>query len=177
MSEPFIAEIRIFAGNFAPRGWAFCNGQLLPIAQNTALFSLIGTTYGGDGRTTTALPDLQGRAPMHPGQGPGLTDRRLGERGGAEDVALTTAQMPPHGHALRANPGPASTTTADGNSALARSVGGFSYASDRYFNVPLGEESIGESGNPGDGLAHNNMQPYLTLNFIIALVGVYPPRN
>ena len=98
MSEPFIAEIRIFAGNFAPRGWAFCNGQLLPIAQNTALFSLTGTTYGGDGRSTFGLPDLRGRAPLHPGRGPGLTDRRLGEKGGAATVTLTEAQMPAHGH-------------------------------------------------------------------------------
>ncbi|MFN2335087.1 MAG: phage tail protein, partial [Wenzhouxiangellaceae bacterium] len=101
MSEPFIAEIRIFAGNFAPRGWAYCDGQLLPISQNTALFSLIGTTYGGDGRNTTALPNLQGRTPMHPGRGPGLTSRRLGERGGVEAVTLSEAQMPNHNHALR----------------------------------------------------------------------------
>ena len=100
MSEPVIAEIRIFAGNFAPRNWAFCNGQLLPIAQNTTLFSLIGTTYGGDGRTTTALPNLQGRAPMHPGRGPGLTTRRLGESGGSETTTLTEAQMPSHTHGL-----------------------------------------------------------------------------
>ena len=100
MSEPFIAEIRIFAGNFAPRSWAFCNGQVLPISQNTALFSLIGTTYGGDGRSTMALPNLQGRAPMHPGRGPGLTDRRLGERGGVETVTLTEAQMPSHSHSF-----------------------------------------------------------------------------
>ena len=98
MSEPFTAEIRIFAGNFAPRGWAFCNGQLLPISQNTALFSLIGTTYGGDGRTTTALPNLKGRIPMHPGRGPGLTSRRLGQRGGVEMVTLSEAQMPNHNH-------------------------------------------------------------------------------
>jgi len=100
VSEPFIAEIRIFAGNFAPRGWAFCNGQLLPISQNTALFSLIGTTYGGDGRTTTALPNLQGRAPMHAGNGPGLTSRRLGERAGTTTVTLSEAQMPNHTHAM-----------------------------------------------------------------------------
>ena len=101
MSEPFIAEVRIFAGNFAPRGWSFCDGQLLPIAQNTALFSLIGTTYGGDGRTTTALPNLEGRAPMHPGRGPGLTARRLGARVGAETVTLTEAQIPQHNHTAR----------------------------------------------------------------------------
>ena len=102
MSEPFTAEIRIFAGDFAPRGWAFCNGQLLPIAQNTALFSLIGTTYGGDGRSTTALPNLQGRSPMHPGRGAGLTARRLGERLGTETVTLSDTQIPSHTHTLRA---------------------------------------------------------------------------
>ena len=102
MSEPFVAEIRIFAGTFAPRGWAFCNGQLLPIAQNTALFSLIGTVYGGDGRSTTALPNLQGRAPMHPGTGPGLTTRRLGQSAGAETVALTAAHTPSHTHSMKA---------------------------------------------------------------------------
>jgi len=100
MSEPFIAEIRIFAGDFAPRGWAFCDGQLLPVAQNTALFSLIGTTYGGDGRTTTALPNMQGRSPMHPGRGPGLTAKRLGQRGGVEAVTLSEAQIPSHSHTL-----------------------------------------------------------------------------
>ncbi|MCA1780512.1 MAG: tail fiber protein [Xanthomonadaceae bacterium] len=111
MSEPFIAEIRIFAGNFAPRGWAYCDGQLLPISQNTALFSLIGTTYGGDGRNTTALPNLQGRTPMHPGRGPGLTSRRLGERGGVEAVTLSEAQMPNHNHALRRRRSGWSTST------------------------------------------------------------------
>ncbi len=108
MSEPFVAEIRIFAGNFAPRGWAFCNGQLLPVSQNTALFSLIGTTYGGDGRTTTALPNLQARAPMHPGRGPGLTARRLGQKVGVDTVTLTEAQIPSHTHTARAT-----TTAAD----------------------------------------------------------------
>ena len=103
MSEPFIAEIRIFPFTFAPRGWAFCNGQVLPIAQNTALFSLIGTTYGGDGRTTLGLPNLMARAPMHPGRGPGLTQRRLGETGGTSTVTLTEAQVPAHSHALKAN--------------------------------------------------------------------------
>jgi len=105
MSEPFIAEIGIFAGNFAPRGWAFCNGQILPISQNTALFSLVGTTYGGDGRTTFALPNLQGRAPMHPGTGPGLTTRRLGQSGGVETVTLSEAQMPSHTHTMQASTG------------------------------------------------------------------------
>jgi microcystin-dependent protein len=172
MSEPFIAEIRVFAGNFAPRGWAFCDGQLLQIAQNTALFSLIGTTYGGDGRTTTALPNMQGRAPMHPGQGPGLTARRLGENGGAETHTLTEAQMPPHAHSLLAAPDPGEDGSVSGN-ALARSVGGNAYT-DSANPVPLADAF---TQNQGGGQAHNNMQPYLTMNFIIALVGVFPSRS
>ena len=127
MSEPFIAEIRIFGGNFAPRSWAFCDGQLLPIAQNTALFSLIGTTYGGDGRTTTGLPNLQGRAPMHPGRGPGLTSRRLGQNGGQETATLGEAQMPNHSHAFQGNSLPASVNAPDKTTGLARGVGGFPY--------------------------------------------------
>ena len=172
MSEPFIAEIKIFAGSFAPRGWAFCNGQLLPIAQNTALFSLIGTTYGGDGRTTTALPNLQGRVPMHPGRGPGLTSRRLGETGGVETVTLTEAQMANHGHAMAADPNPAEQIT-PANNALARSVGGSVYGPDSNL-VPLNATAM---PNAGGGQAHNNVQPYLAINFIIALVGLYPSRS
>ena len=126
MSEPFVAEIRIFAGNFAPRSWAFCNGQLLPVSQNTALFSLIGTTYGGDGRTTTALPNLKGRAPMHPGRGPGLTSRRLGQRGGAEMITLSEAQMPSHTHSANA-----SNDAATFNDPNGRTVGGGGYTIDR----------------------------------------------
>jgi microcystin-dependent protein len=176
MSEPFVAEIRIFAGNFAPRGWAFCNGQLLPISQNTALFSLIGTTYGGDGRTTTALPNLEGRAPMHPGRGPGLTDRRLGQRGGVETVTLTEAQMPNHNHTLMVSPNPGETPgpNSGGNAnALARSVGGAIYGN-AASEVPMAEQSMPDAGG---SQAHNNMQPYLTMNFIIALVGLYPSRS
>ena len=172
MSEPFIAEIKIFAGNFAPRGWAFCNGQLLPVAQNTALFSLIGTTYGGDGRTTTALPNLQGRAPMHPGRGPGLTTRRLGQNGGVETVTLTEAEAPDHTHTMSANPNPAEQPGPVGN-ALARSVGGSIYG-DANNLVSLNAATVpGAGGNQ----AHNNVQPYLTLNFIIALQGMYPSRS
>ncbi|RMF80913.1 MAG: phage tail protein [Chloroflexi bacterium] len=171
MSEPFIAEIRIFAGNFAPRGWAFCNGQLLPIAQNTALFSLIGTTYGGDGRTTTALPNLQGRAPMHPGRGPGLTSRRLGERGGVESVTLSEAQMPSHTHSLMA-------TSEDGNrgdpagNTIARGT-------PMFLPPPQSTGSLANQTLPsaGGSQAHNNVQPFLTMNFIIALVGLYPSRG
>jgi microcystin-dependent protein len=177
MSEPFIAEIRIFASNFAPRGWAFCNGQLLPIAQNTALFSLIGTTYGGDGRTTTGLPNLQGRAPMHPGRGPGLSTRRLGEKGGAETVTLTEANMPPHNHSMAANTAPASTFIADNTSTISRSVNGFSYNDEAApAMTSLHESAVGDFG-AASVAAHNNMQPFLTLNFIIALVGLFPSRS
>lgn len=173
MSEPFIAEIRIFAGNFAPRGWAFCNGQLLPVSQNTALFSLIGTTYGGDGRSTTALPNLQGRAPMHPGRGPGLTARRLGERGGVESVTLTEAQMPNHNHTMMASPSPGETPQPATNTALARSVNGSLYHA-AGSPVTLADQAAPPAGG---SQAHNNMQPFLAINFIIALVGLYPSRS
>lgn len=174
MSEPFIAEIRIFAGNFAPRGWAFCNGQLLPISQNTALFSLIGTTYGGDGRTTTALPNLQGRAPMHPGRGPGLTARRLGEQGGVETVTLAEAQMPNHAHTLQAYSRPGDLADPAGRS-LARTQGGLAYQSNSSASlVQMNAQSLAAAGG---SQAHNNMQPYLAINFIIALVGLYPSRS
>lgn len=172
MSEPFIAEIRIFAGNFAPRGWAFCNGQLLPISQNTALFSLIGTTYGGDGRTTMALPDLQGRAPMHPGRGPGLSSRSLGESSGVETVTLTEAEVPNHTHAMNASPSPGEAPSAAGN-ALARGVGGSLYGNAASL-VDLASQALPSAGG---GQAHNNMQPFLAMNFIIALVGLYPSRS
>ena len=175
MSEPFLAEIRIFAGNFAPRGWAFCDGQLLPIAQNTALFSLIGTTYGGDGRTTTALPNLQGRSPVHPGRGPGLTSRRLGQKLGAETVTLTEAQIPSHTHTLRGLSQMALAGAPTNTSSVARSRGGSAYHTDTASNlVDLASEALSTTGG---GQAHANMQPYLTLNFIIALVGTYPSRS
>ncbi len=177
MSEPFIAEIRIFAGNFAPKGWAFCDGQLLPVSQNTALFSLMGTTYGGDGRTTTALPNLKGRAPMHPGNGPGLTSRRLGEKGGVETVTLSEAQMPSHSHTLRGSTGAADeegekdpTGNVAGEPQLANSV----YSPSTANLVDLSSDT---SVSQGGGQAHNNMQPYLAMYFIIALVGLYPSRS
>lgn len=177
MSEPFIAEIKIWAGNFAPRGWAFCNGALLPIAQNTALFSLIGTTYGGDGRTTTALPNMEGRAPMHPGRGPGLTQRRLGQNGGVETVTLNENQMPSHGHALHAGNAPASSFVADSNSSITRSVGGFAYNDDPAQPLsPLHETALSEVGSD-PVLPHQNLQPYLAMYFIIALQGLYPSRS
>lgn len=171
MSDPFIAEVRIWAGNFAPRGWAFCNGQLLPLAQNTALFSIIGTTYGGDGRTTLALPDLQGRAPMHPGNGPGLTARRLGEKGGVEMVNLSPEQMPAHNHTMQAQSRPGDLSDPAGR-VLARSGGNAYHAADT--TVQMAPQTL---ANSGGSASHNNMQPFLTLTFIIALVGLYPSRN
>lgn len=172
MSEPFIAEIRIFAGNFAPRGWAFCDGQLLPIAQNTALFSLIGTTYGGDGRTTTALPNLKGRAPMHPGRGPGLTERRLGDRGGTEQLSLTEAQIPNHNHNLRGVQADVDSTSPDGHF-LAE---GASMYTDQVTSNLVNLSSTAML-NAGGNRPHNNMQPFLVINFIIALIGLYPSRS
>jgi microcystin-dependent protein len=173
MSEPFIAEIKIFAGNFAPRSWAFCDGQLLPISQNTALFSLIGTTYGGDGRTTTALPNLQGRAVMHPGRGPGLTSRRLGEKGGVETVTVSEAQMPNHTHTLAARPSSASTSTATNN--YFANVTGANFYSDSTSSMVNMQSGLLQ--NAGGGEPHNNMQPYIAMYFIIALQGLYPSRS
>ena len=170
MSEPFVAEIRIFAGNFNPRGWAFCDGQLLPIAQNTALFSLIGTTYGGDGRTTTALPNLQGRAPMHPGRGPGLTSRRLGQRGGVETVTLSEAQMPNHTHTLQATEEEVDRRTPE-NRFTAEGEQVYGPASN------LGNMADGALAANGGSQTHNNMQPFQAINFIIALTGLYPARS
>lgn len=172
MSEPFTAEIRIFAGNFAPRGWAFCNGQLLPIPQNTALFSLIGTTYGGDGRSTTALPNLKGRAVMHPGRGPGLTSRRLGQRGGVEFETVSEAQMPNHTHSAQASSGSADTNAPSGHtmaSIVARGSSTYAPAANL-----AGFENLQTTGG---SQPHNNLQPFLTMNFIIALVGLYPSRS
>jgi microcystin-dependent protein len=173
MADPFVAEIRIFPFNFAPKGWAFCDGQLLPISQNTALFSLLGTTYGGDGKSNFALPDMQGNAPMHPGQGPGLSLHDLGETGGSETVTLLDSEIPAHSHACMAS-------NADSNSQgpaqnlMAGGVGGISMYAAPGALVQLNPSVLPPAG--GDQ-PHNNLQPYLTLNFCIALQGVYPPRT
>lgn len=175
MSEPFVAEIRIFGFNFAPRGWATCDGQLMAISQNTALFSLLGTTYGGNGKTTFGLPNLQGAAPMQQGQGPGLTNRTLGESGGSQTVTLLSTEMPQHTHTLQGQGGPGNRSTPVGNS-FARVESGTPYLpqSPAPPLVPMSPQAVGaEGGNQ----PHNNMQPYLTVNFCIALQGVFPPRS
>jgi microcystin-dependent protein len=171
MADPFVAEIRIFPFNFAPKGWAWCDGQLLPLSQNTALFSLLGTTYGGDGKSNFALPDLQGRAPMHPGQGPGLSLHDLGETGGSETVTLLESEIPAHSHGLRSSlddddstlPG---TPNAPGQLSVIYAPAGST--------VMMAPEALAPAG--GDQ-PHNNMQPYLTFYFCIALQGVFPPRS
>jgi microcystin-dependent protein len=173
--DPFVAEIRIFPFNFAPKGWAWCDGQLLPLSQNTALFSLLGTTYGGNGKSNFALPDLQGRAPMHPGQGPGLSQHDLGETGGSETVSLLESEIPSHSHSLMSLGAPANRTNPIGNS-IARVPSGaaFVLASPAPPLVNLSDQTIAPAG--GDQ-PHSNMQPYLTCFFCIALQGVYPPRT
>lgn len=174
MADPFVAEIRIFPFNFAPTGWAWCNGQLLPLSQNTALFSLLGQTYGGDGKTNFALPDLMGRAPMHPGQGPGLSQHFLGETAGSEAVELYPNEMPAHTHALQGTVGFANQNSPAGN-LLGRPFGGGSlYVTPGAANQQLAFQAVAPTGS---GQAHNNMQPYLTCYFNIALQGVFPPRQ
>ncbi len=168
MSEPFLAEIRIVGFNFAPKGWAFCDGQILPINQNQSLYSLLGTTYGGDGRTSFALPDLRGRTPLHVGGG-----HAWGQKAGAETVTLTAAQIGAHTHTVKASSSPA----ADNNRATGRMLG---EEADAYRNPEAANNTALRSGtvtNAGGGQAHNSMQPYLTLNFCIALRGLFPSRN
>ena len=176
MTAPFIAEIRMFAGNFAPRTYAFCSGQILPIAQNTALFSLLGTTYGGNGTTNFALPDLRGRAPMHPGSGPGLTQRVLGEVGGENNVTLLTTEMPLHNHSISgaviANSSPSATPAS--NTLFTNASPNALYGAVLGTPVNLAPQSIALAGG---SQPHNNTQPYLAVTFIIALQGIFPSRN
>ena len=174
MADPFVAEIRIFPFNFAPRGWAWCDGQLLPLSQNTALFSLLGTTYGGNGKSNFALPDLQGRAPMHPGQGPGLSLHDLGETGGSESVALLASEMPSHRHTLGAQTVPLGGSANPDAKTFSRPASGFLYAPGTSPQVAMAPEAVAPAG--GD-TPHNNLQPYLTFYFCIALQGVFPPRT
>jgi microcystin-dependent protein len=174
MADPFVAEIRIFPFNFAPRGWAFCDGQLLPISQNTALFSLLGTTYGGNGQSNFALPDLQGRAPMHPGQGPGLSLHDLGESGGSDTVTLLESEIPSHSHALTALVNPALVNAPSPAVGLARSRNTSAYTTAATNLVSMAPQGLGPAG--GDQ-PHNNLMPYLTFSFCIALQGVFPPRT
>lgn len=170
MTEPFVAEIRMFAGNFAPKGWALCNGQLLPISQNTALFSLLGTFYGGDGKSTFALPNLQGRAPMFYGRGPGLSLRNIGESAGTAAVTLLDIEMPPHSHALGASGNDVDVASPAGASPGLAGVP--LYRPDHDAAAATSAVSISGGGQP-----HSNRQPYLALTFIIALQGIFPPRS
>ncbi len=176
MSEPFLGEIRMFGGNFAPRGWALCNGQLLSISQNAALFSLLGTTYGGNGQTNFALPNLQGRVPMHWGQGPGLSPRALGESSGSESVTLLTNQMPAHNHTLSANNNQGDTFS-PGGAVSASAVDSSQQPLNIYSSTANATMAPTAIGLAGGGQPHANMQPYQCVSFIIALQGIFPSRN
>jgi microcystin-dependent protein len=175
MADPFLAEIRIFPFNFAPKGWAFCDGQILPLSQNTALFSLLGTTYGGDGKSNFALPNVQGNAPMHPGQGPGLSLHDLGETGGSQTVSLLESEIPSHSHAMMASSDSADNFVTAGNM-IAKPLGRGNnlFVTTTTPLVAMNDNALAPAG--GDQ-PHNNMQPFLTLNFCIALQGVFPPRT
>lgn len=175
MSDPFVAEIRMFAGNFAPKGWALCDGQLLPISQNTALFSLLGTYYGGDGKSTFALPDLQGMTPVGQGQGAGLSEYFLGQSSGADNVTLLQSEMPLHNHNLQAD----TFDTGDGRTpgptfSLAKTLPGNAYTTATTPIVQMNPQALSVAGT---SLPHNNMMPFLTVTFIIAMQGVFPPRG
>jgi microcystin-dependent protein len=179
MSSPFLAEIRPFGFNFAPVGWAFCNGQLLSISQNTALFSLLGTNFGGNGTSTFGLPNLQGSVPIHQGQGVALTPRSVGEPGGVTTVVLTSNQLPQHTHAFQTAEDTTLHTAAPSNTAwlaLATSATFYRNFTNNPGNLdtPMYAQAIGLQGN---GLPHNNVQPYLAINFCIAMQGIFPARN
>lgn len=174
MSECFVGEIRMFGGNFAPRNWAMCNGQLLPVSQNDALFSLLGTIYGGDGRTTFALPDLRGRVPIHMGHGPGLSDRKIGQRFGSEGVTLTTQELPNHTHGLTVESA-AGTSNNPANNVLGASTNTVQiYNSGPGAPVSMNAAAV---GNTGGSRSHSNLMQTLCVNFIIALYGIYPSRS
>jgi microcystin-dependent protein len=173
MSNPYVGEIRLFAGNFAPQGWAFCDGSLLPISQFDVLFSLIGTTYGGDGQSTFALPDMRGRVPVHQGQGPGLPNHVMGQLGGSESVSLTPAQLPSHGHTLNAT-----TATAVVGAGVAGDLTATASTTQFYGSTPGGGALAAQALLPsGGGQAHNNVAPFVALSFIIAVYGIYPSPN
>jgi microcystin-dependent protein len=169
MADPFIGEIRIVGFDFNPRQWAPCDGRLLPISQNTALFSLLGTSYGGDGRTTFGLPNLQGRAPMHLGQGPGLSQHDLGESGGSSSVSLTQTQIPAHNHGVVMTAASGEDTTPNG-----QVLGQVQLYGPANNLAPMKADALPLAGG---SQPHNNMMPYLVLNFVIALQGIYPARN
>jgi microcystin-dependent protein len=173
MSDPFVAEIRIFPFNFPPTGWAFCQGQLMPISQNTALFALLGTYYGGDGKSTFALPNLEGTAPMHTGQGQGLSERFLGEMSGSETITLLVSEMPFHTHTMQAFATPGDLKEPQAGACLTRSSNGTIYNTTISNFVQMAPQALTPAGG---SLPHNNMQPYLTLNFCIALQGIFPQR-
>ena len=175
MPSPYIGQIMMFGGNYAPRGWALCDGQLLSISQWTALFSILGTTYGGDGRTTFGLPDLRGRVPVHPGQGPGLTPRSLGQKAGEESVTLHINQIPSHRHEMYVNNGSGNAASPANKVMATESKGDTDYG-----DLPATPSDTLDPNcitNTGGGGAHDNMQPFQCVNYIIALEGEYPPRN
>ena len=175
MADPFVAEVRIFPFNFAPKGWAFCDGQLLPLSQNTALFSLLGTMYGGDGKSTFALPNIQGSCVIHPGQGQGLSEYFEGQTGGSETVTLLVSEMPFHTHTLRCGTDPGNLFGPDPGSPsiLTRANGGSPYSTTTAPVASFAPQALSPAGG---SLPHNNMMPYLTLNYCIALQGVFPAR-
>ncbi len=176
MSDPYIGQVYLVGYNFAQRNFALCDGQLLPISQNTALFSLIGTFYGGDGRTTMGLPDLRGRVPIHQGSGPGLTPRQIGQKSGQENVTLTTNEIPSHNHSPRLlAEGRAGNTDDPTNNMIAKNTNAFRSQAPTD-DITMNAAAV-SSSNVGGNLAHNNMQPYLVMNYQIALFGIFPSRN